>query len=114
MQYNQDVKGNRTKLPKPNIDTGMGLERMVAVYNGNPTVYDTDLFAPLIEKISKIAAVSMGKDEIMDRYVRVIAEHSRGVAFLIADGLLPSNEGRGYVLRRLLKRALFSWAGSLA
>jgi alanyl-tRNA synthetase len=107
MQFNQDVKGNRTRLPKPNIDTGMGLERMVAVYNGNPTVYDTDLFVPLIQKVCKIAAVSPGKDDITDRYVKVIAEHSRGVAFLIADGLLPSNEGRGYVLRRLLRRACF-------
>ncbi len=107
MQFNQDAGGNRTGLPKPNIDTGMGLERMVAVCNGNATVYDTDLFAPLIGKISKIAGVSPGKDDITDRNVRVIAEHSRGVAFLIADGLLPSNEGRGYVLRRLLRRACF-------
>jgi len=107
MQFNQDVKGNRTRLPKPNIDTGMGLERMVAVCNGNPTVYGTDLFVPLIQKICKIAAVSPGINDITDRYVKVIAEHSRGVAFLIADGLLPSNEGRGYVLRRLLRRACF-------
>jgi alanyl-tRNA synthetase len=107
MQFNQDAKGNRTRLPKPNIDTGMGLERMVAVYNGHATVYDTDLFAPLIGKISKIAGATLGKDDATDRYIRVIAEHSRGVAFLIADGLLPSNEGRGYVLRRLLRRACF-------
>ena len=107
MQFNQDVKGNRTRLPKPNIDTGMGLERIVAVCNGNPTVYETDLFEPLIQKVCKIAAVSQGKDDITDRFIKVIAEHSRGVAFLIADGLLPSNEGRGYVLRRLLRRACF-------
>jgi alanyl-tRNA synthetase len=105
--YNQDANGKRTLLPKPNIDTGMGLERMVAACNGNPTVYETDLFEPLIQKVCKIAAVSLGRDDITDRFIKVIAEHSRGVAFLIADGLLPSNEGRGYVLRRLLRRACF-------
>ena len=105
--YNQDENGKRTLLPRPNIDTGMGLERIVAACNGNPTVYETDLFEPLIQRVCKIAAVSMGKDDITDRFIKVIAEHSRGVAFLIADGLLPSNEGRGYVLRRLLRRASF-------
>jgi alanyl-tRNA synthetase len=105
--YDQDKDGKRTRLPKPNIDTGMGLERIVAACNGNPTVYETDLFEPLIQKVCKIAGVSPGKDDITDRFIKVIAEHSRGVAFLIADGLLPSNEGRGYVLRRLLRRACF-------
>ncbi len=105
--YDQDKAGKRTLLPKPNIDTGMGLERIVAACNGNPTVYETDLFEPLIQKVCKIADVSLGKDDITDRFIKVIAEHSRGVAFLIADGLLPSNEGRGYVLRRLLRRACF-------
>jgi len=107
MQYNQDTDGKRSLLPRPNIDTGMGLERVVAVCNGSPTVYATDLFAPLLEKICRIASVREGKDETTDRMIKVIAEHSRGVTFLIADGLLPSNEGRGYVLRRILRRACF-------
>lgn len=106
-QYNQDRDGKRTPLPKPNIDTGMGLERIVAVCNGYPTVYETDLFAPLLEKVCKIASVKRGKDEETERAVKVVAEHSRGIAFLIADGVLPSNEGRGYVLRRILRRACF-------
>jgi alanyl-tRNA synthetase len=107
MQYNQTKDGKRSLLPKPNIDTGMGLERIVAVCNGSPTVYATDLFAPLLEKVCRIASVREGKDEATDRMIKVISEHSRGVTFLIADGLLPSNEGRGYVLRRILRRACF-------
>ena len=106
-EYNQDREGKRTRLPKPNIDTGMGLERIVAACNGNPTVYETDLFVPLIEKIRAITVKKGGVDEITDRSFKVIAEHSRGIAFLIADGVLPSNEGRGYVLRRILRRACF-------
>ena len=106
-EYNQAKDGSRTHLPKPNIDTGMGLERIVAASMGNPTVYDTDLFSPLVQKICRIASVSQGKDESTDRSIKVIAEHSRGISFLLADGLLPSNEGRGYVLRRILRRACF-------
>jgi len=107
MQYDQSKDGKRSLLPRPNIDTGMGLERVVAVCNGNPSVYSTDLFEPLLKKICRIASVLEGKDEATDRMIKVIAEHSRGVTFLIADGLLPSNEGRGYVLRRILRRACF-------
>ena len=107
MQYNQSKDGKRALLPRPNIDTGMGLERVVAVCNGKPSVYSTDLFDPLLKKICRIASVAEGKDEATDRMIKVIAEHSRGVTFLIADGLLPSNEGRGYVLRRILRRACF-------
>ena len=107
MQYNQTKDGKRSLLPRPNIDTGMGLERIVAVCNGSPSVYSTDLFTPLLKKICGIASVHEGKDEATDRMIKVIAEHSRGVTFLIADGLLPSNEGRGYVLRRILRRACF-------
>ena len=107
MQYDQTKDGKRSLLPRPNIDTGMGLERVVAVCNGNPSVYSTDLFDPLLEKICRIASVREGKDEATDRMIKVIAEHSRGLTFLIADGLLPSNEGRGYVLRRILRRACF-------
>jgi alanyl-tRNA synthetase len=106
-EYNQDREGRRTKLPKPNIDTGMGLERIVAACNGNPTVYETDLFVPLIEKIRAITGKKGSLDETIDRSFKVIAEHSRGITFLIADGVLPSNEGRGYVLRRILRRACF-------
>jgi alanyl-tRNA synthetase len=106
-EYNQDREGRRTKLPKPNIDTGMGLERIVAAVNGNPTVYETDLFVPLIEKIRSITGKKGVIDETIDRSFKVIAEHSRGITFLIADGVLPSNEGRGYVLRRILRRACF-------
>ncbi len=107
-QYNQDKKGKRTPLPKPNIDTGMGLERTAAVVQGKTSVYETDLFIPLIECISRLAKVKYGSDKTADNAMRVIAEHSRGIAFLIADGVIPSNEGRGYVLRRLLRRtALF-------
>jgi len=107
MQYNQTKDGKRSLLPRPNIDTGMGLERIVAVCNGSPSVYSTDLFTPLLKKICGIASVHEGKDDATDRMIKVIAEHSRGVTFLIADGLLPSNEGRGYVLRRILRRACF-------
>jgi alanyl-tRNA synthetase len=106
-EYNQDRNGNRTRLPKPNIDTGMGLERIVAAYQGNPSVYDTDLFMPIIQIIGKITGKATGKGEIIDGSVKIIAEHSRGITFLIADGVLPSNEGRGYVLRRILRRACF-------
>jgi len=105
MQYNQDVKGNRSPLPKPNIDTGMGLERMAVVLQGKRTVYDTDVFVPLIAKVSELSGHLFGKDEKADRAMRVVAEHSRSVVFLIGDGVLPANDGRGYVLRRVLRRA---------
>ncbi|MFH0768406.1 MAG: alanine--tRNA ligase [Chloroflexota bacterium] len=104
-QYNQDKDGHRTLLPKPNIDTGMGLERTAAVVQGKASVYETDLFAPLLERISGLTGKRYGADDVTDNAMRVIAEHSRGIAFLIADGVMPSNEGRGYVLRRLLRRA---------
>ena len=106
-QYNQDSKKKRTPLPKPNIDTGMGLERVVAVMQGVSSVYDTDLFIPLRDKICGLTGVKYGKDKIADHAVRIVAEHGRGIIFLIADGVLPSNEGRGYVLRRVLRRACF-------
>jgi alanyl-tRNA synthetase len=103
-QYNQDREGKRTPLPKPNIDTGMGLERTAAVVQGKTSVYETDLFVPLIQKIAKLAGKKYGSDSNNDNAMRVIAEHSRGIAFLIADGVIPSNEGSGYVLRRVLRR----------
>jgi len=103
-QYNQDKDGHRTLLPKPNIDTGMGLERTAAVVQGKTSVYETDLFAPLIQRISELAGRKCGSDDAVDNAMRVVAEHSRGIAFLIADGVVPSNEGPGYVLRRVLRR----------
>jgi alanyl-tRNA synthetase len=106
-QYNQDREGKRTPLPKPNIDTGMGLERTAAMMQGVSSVYDTDLFIPLRNEISDLTGVKYGKSQNNDQAVRIIAEHSRGITFLIADGVLPSNEGRGYVLRRVLRRACF-------
>jgi len=94
-QYNQDREGNRTLLPKPNIDTGMGLERTAAVMQGKTSVYETDLFAPLLECISGLTGQKYGTDSDTDNAMRIVAEHSRGIAFLIADGVMPSNEG-GY------------------
>jgi len=106
-QYNQDRDGKRTPLPRPNIDTGMGLERVIAATRNKPSVYDTDLFSSLIDKICNLAKRKYGKDEVTDQAIKIMAEHSRGITFLIADGVLPSNEGRGYVLRRILRRACF-------
>jgi alanyl-tRNA synthetase len=104
-QYNQDSDGRRTPLPKRNIDTGMGLERTLAAIQGKPSPYETDLFFPLIDRICHLSGKEYGRDENIDRAIRIVAEHSRGIAFLIADGVMPSNESRGYVLRRILRRA---------
>ncbi|OPY11822.1 MAG: Alanine--tRNA ligase [Syntrophus sp. PtaU1.Bin005] len=104
-QFDRDETGTLTPLPKPNIDTGMGLERLVAVVQGAKSNYDTDLFAPLIAAITETANRPYGVNEEDDVSIRVIADHSRSVTFLIGDGILPSNEGRGYVLRRILRRA---------
>lgn len=106
-QFNQDVNGIRTLLPNPNIDTGMGLERTTAIMQGVSTAYDTDLLLPLRQKLCDISGVKYGSNEETDRAIRIVVEHGRGLSFLIADGVLPSNEGRGYVLRRLLRRAGF-------
>ena len=105
MQFNRDESGTLTPLPAPNIDTGMGLERITAVLQGAKSNYDTDLFAPLITFISDMAGKKYGTDEDMDVSIRVIADHARASAFLVGDGILPSNEGRGYVLRRIIRRA---------
>jgi alanyl-tRNA synthetase len=104
-QYNQDREENRIPLARPNIDTGMGLERTAAVMQGKTSVYETDLFTPLLEGISKLAGKKYGVDEDIDNAMRIVVEHVRGIPFLIADGVVPSNDGRGYVLRRLLRRA---------
>lgn len=104
-QFDRDEAGRLTPLPKPNIDTGMGLERLAAVAQGVKSNYDTDLFAPLLAAISRTTGKPYGKNEEDDVSLRVIADHARSVTFLIGDGILPSNEGRGYVLRRILRRA---------
>jgi len=104
-QYNQDQNGQRTPLPEPNIDTGMGLERTLAAIQDKSSPYETDLFLPLVDRICHLSRKEYGRDENTDRAVRIVAEHSRGIAFLTADGVMPSNEGRGYVLRRILRRA---------
>jgi alanyl-tRNA synthetase len=105
MQYNRDEAGEMTPLPRPSIDTGMGLERVSAVCQGVYSNFESDLFKPLLGAMQELANVSYGKDEDKDTALRVIADHSRSVSFMIADGILPSNEGRGYVLRRLIRRA---------
>ena len=105
MQFDRDEGGNLNPLPRPSIDTGMGLERISAVCQGVYSNYDTDLFKPLINFMADSARVSYGVNEDSDVALRVIADHSRASAFMIADGILPSNEGRGYILRRLIRRA---------
>jgi alanyl-tRNA synthetase len=106
MQFDQDASGTRTPLPKPSIDTGMGLERLAGVVQGVTSNYDTDLFRPILEGISRHSGVPIGNSPALDAAMRVVADHARATAFLIADGIVPSNEGRGYVLRRIMRRAL--------
>lgn len=105
MQYNRDEEGRLTPLPKPSIDTGMGLERITAVKQGKRTNFDTDLFEPIISEICSTLNVRYDKDRKTDISIKVIADHIRAATFLIAEGLIPSNEGRGYVLRRIIRRA---------
>jgi len=102
MQYNRDGEGNLNPLPKPSVDTGMGLERLAAVMQGVHSNYEIDLFQNLI----KAAARFTGCADLEENSLRVIADHIRSCAFLVADGVLPSNEGRGYVLRRIIRRAI--------
>jgi alanyl-tRNA synthetase len=104
-QFDRDKDGNFNPLPKPNIDTGMGLERLAAIVQGVQSNYDTDLFTPIIQGIARISGRVYGTNADADASMRVIADHSRAVTFLIGDGVMPSNEGRGYVLRRILRRA---------
>ncbi|WP_377802749.1 alanine--tRNA ligase [Bacillus amyloliquefaciens] len=105
-EFNHNPDGTYTPLPKKNIDTGMGLERMVSVIQDVPTNFDTDLFMPIMEATERISGDVYGKDAVKDTAFKVIADHIRTVAFAVSDGALPSNEGRGYVLRRLLRRAV--------
>ncbi|WP_283153945.1 alanine--tRNA ligase [Guptibacillus hwajinpoensis] len=105
-QFNHNPDGTYTPLPKKNIDTGMGLERMVSVIQDAKTNYDTDLFMPTIRETERMAEVNYGDSKEGDTAFKVVADHIRTVTFAIGDGALPSNEGRGYVLRRLLRRAV--------
>ena len=106
MQFNRDADGNMTPLPKPSIDTGLGLERMVSLMQDAPTNYQTDLFLPIMQKVEALSGKQLGTSFEADVAMKVIADHSRAAAFLVGDGVLPSNEGRGYVLRRILRRAI--------
>ncbi len=105
MQYNRDTTGKLTPLPKPSIDTGMGLERLSAVVQQVRSNFETDLFQPVIREIAALAGVPYHQDEQTDISYQVCADHLRAMTFLIADGVLPANEGRGYVLRRIIRRA---------
>lgn len=105
MVYYQDEGGVRTPLPWKNIDTGMGFERLVTIVQGKRSMYETDLIWPIIQRVEAVSGVSYGPEETK-RSFRIIADHARAIAFMIADGVMPSAEGRGYVLRRLLRRAV--------
>ncbi len=106
MQYNRATDGTLTDLPRPSVDTGMGLERATAVLQGVVSNYDTDLFRPILERTAEIAGLAFAPEEESGVSMRVIADHVRAVTFLIADGVYPGNEGRGYVLRRIARRAI--------
>ena len=107
MQFDRDIKGNLHSLPKPSIDTGMGLERLTAVVQGKRSNFQTDLFMPLIHAVADTAGISYGDDTHKDVSMRVIADHLRAMSFFITqEGVIPSNEGRGYVLRRVMRRGM--------
>lgn len=110
IQFNRQSDGSLEKLPAQHVDTGMGFERICAVLQDKRSNYDTDLFAPLLSKIGELAGVTYGNDEEIDIAMRVIADHIRAVSFSIADGASPGNDGRGYVIRRILRRAIrYGW-----
>ncbi len=106
MQYDQDPPGTLTPLPSQNIDTGLGLNRMAAIQQDVPSVYETDQFLPLIELGEELSGRKMGESHEVTRALRILADHSRATTFLIADGVVPSNEDRGYILRRVMRRAI--------
>lgn len=107
-QYDKSADGSLAELPKKNIDTGAGFERVLSILNGLESVFATDLFAPLLDTASRALDVAYGTDETTDVAIRRIAEHGRAMTMLVADGVLPSNEGRGYVLRRIIRRAILA------
>lgn len=110
IQFNRLQDGSLQKLPAQHVDTGMGFERICAVLQGKTSNYDTDVFQPVIREIGKLAGKTYGEEEAVDIAMRVIADHIRAVSFSIADGASPSNEGRGYVVRRILRRAIrYGW-----
>ncbi len=110
IQFNRQPDGSLEKLPAQHVDTGMGFERMCAVLQSKKSNYDTDLFTPLLDKIGELADVTYGDDDEVDIAMRVIADHIRAVSFSIADGASPGNEGRGFVVRRILRRAIrYGW-----
>ena len=106
MQFDKSEEGKLSDLPKPSIDTGMGLERLASILQNVESNYDTDLFEYLIKYVANSLSIQYGDDEGLDISMRVLADHSRAVTFLISDGVIPSSEGRGYVLRRILRRAV--------
>ena len=106
MQYNRKADGSLEELPNKHIDTGMGFERLCMVLQNKTSNYDTDVFTPLIREIETITNKDYGKEDKVDVAIRVISDHVRAVAFSIADGQLPSNNGAGYVIRRILRRAV--------
>ena len=106
MQYYQDPGRNRTPLPAPSVDTGMGLERAAVILQGKNNIYETDLFTSIIAKVAELTGRQYGNDADTDFAMRVVAEHARAASFLIGDGVVPGNEGRGYVLRRVIRRAI--------
>ena len=106
MQFYHHLDGTRTPLPSTGVDTGMGFERLCRVMQDTETMYETDLFLPLVRRVEEISGVSYGKDRESDVAIRTVAEHGRSVTFLIADGVVPGNEGRGYAVRRVIRRAI--------
>ncbi|MDE3167929.1 MAG: alanine--tRNA ligase, partial [Acidobacteriota bacterium] len=106
MQFNRDASGVMTPLPRPSIDTGMGLERIAAVLQGKISNYETDLIRPIIDRAGELCGTEYGASDRTDTALRINADHARATAFLIHDGILPSNEGRGYVLRKIMRRAM--------
>ena len=106
MQFYQDTAGGRTPLPAPSVDTGMGLERAMVILQGKDNIYETDLFVPIIARVGQLTGKTYGTATDTDYAMRVVVEHARAAAFLIGDGVVPGNEGRGYVLRRVIRRAI--------